>query len=255
MDSLSYCIYIDDPKELLILKTLEFSKNNISPISLQIALETIWSEEATLSLPYRTIKIFTTVPHYTIIPNRLYSAKDKAHYLLPLKSSLAIKESFFANALPSIDAQMIFALPTTIIKFLERQYGDRYELYHSFTSLIEEFSRQSRQGKEMYVNVRDYHLQAFFFDNKELIFSNQFTFQSDKDFLYYLLLIYDQFKLNPKEVPLHIAGTLSVDSAIYSQLYKYIQDITFVNLPAVFRADVEVQQYPAHLFFDLLHTV
>jgi len=254
MDSLSYCI-TKDTKELLVFKTIEFSPANKSSNSLRLALDTIWSEEANLSLPYRKIKIFTTSSQYTLIPNRLYSEQNKAHYLLPLKAASEVRESFFADVLSSINARLIYALPTSIITFLETHYSNKYELQHSFSSLIDAFSQQSAQGKEVYINVRDYHLQAFFFDNKELIFSNQFSFQSDKDFLYYLLLIYDQFQLNPKEVPLHIAGTLSIDSTIYKKIYKYIQDVIFVKLPNNLRANVDLQRYPAHLFFDLLHTI
>ena len=151
---------------------------------------------------------------------------------------------------------MIYTLPDELHQYFYQLFEERdFTLQHSFTSLIEEFSRQSGRGKEVYLNVRDYWVQLFFFDNQELIFANQFQFESEKDFLYYILLTYDQFKLDPKEIPLKIAGMLSEDSAIYQQLHRYLLQLSFVHLPTIFQTDLDLKEHPAHFFFDLLHVV
>jgi len=251
MDSLTYCIY-SGAKELLVLKKINFDKTNKhKPIT--AILVDIWNEERLLNLPFRNCSIFYIAPYYTIIPNRLYSEVDKATYLLPLKEDSPVLETYLADPLPSCTSQLIFSIPQELIQFLDEKYPSTYQVQHSFTSLINEFQKQTGFGREVFVNIRDRYLQIFFFDNKELIFSNQFSFESDKDFLYYILLVFDQFKLNPMEVPLKIAGTLSDDSTIYNQLYRYIQQLSFINLPTIFQSDLDLKQHPEHLFFDVLH--
>lgn len=251
MDSLSY--YVSDAKELLVLKKIDFDTSN-KHTSLARHLDNTWLEEPTLSLPYRTVQVAFVGPHYTIIPNRLYSEPDKAQYLLPLKRPAIVSENIFSDALPSIDSQLIYSLPTDVEVFLKTTYDGKAQLHHCFSSLIEIYSKRAGTGKEVFLNIRNHTVDAFFFDNKELIFSNQFSFQSDKDFLYYILLLFDKFQLNQMEVPVTVSGTLAADSTIYSQLYKYIQYLYFIDLPTAFSQDTDLQKYPAHLFFDVLHT-
>ena len=251
MDSLTYCIY-GSAKELLVLKKIDFdTTNKHSQLVDQLTL--IWNDERFLNLSYRNCSVFYIAPHYTIIPNRLYSDTDKATYLLPLKEPSTIKELYLADALSTSNSQLIYAVPQELIQFLDKKYAGSYQLQHSFTSLIKELHQRAGTGREVFVNIRDHALQIFFFDNKELIFSNQFPFESEKDFLYYILLVFDQFKLNPIEVPVKISGALSETSTIYNQLYRYIQQLSFINLPTVFQSDLDLKQYPEHLFFDVLH--
>jgi len=251
MDSLTYCVYTD-AKELLVLKKIDFDKTNkFSQLTDQLAI--VWNDDRFLNLPFQDCSILYNAPHYTIIPNRLYSEADKATYLLPLKGTSPIKEQYLADVLPSCSSHLIYAVPQELLQFLDKKYAHAYQLQHSFTSLISALYKQTGFGREVFLNIRDHSLQIFFFDNKELIFSNQFPFESEKDFLYYILLVFDQFKLNPMEVPLKIAGTLSEDSAIYNQLYRYVQQLSFVKLPIIFQSDLDLKQHPAHLFFDVLH--
>ncbi len=251
MDSLSY--YISDAKELLVLKKIDFDRSN-RHTTLAQHLDNIWLEESTLSLSYSKVQVAFAGPHYTIVPSRLYSEPDKAQYLLPLKTPATVSENIFADIVPSVDSQLVYSLPTDVVAFFKTTYNGKAQLYHAFSSLIEIYSKKAGAGKEVFLNIRNHTVDAFFFDNKELIFSNQFTFQSDKDFLYYILLIFDKFQLNQMEVPVNISGTLSPDSTIYSQLYKYIQYLYFIDLPTSFSQDTDLQQHPGHLFFDVLHT-
>lgn len=251
MDSLSY--YVSDAKELLVLKKIDFDTSN-KHTSLARHLNKTWLEESTLSLPYSTVQVAFAGPHYTLIPNRLYSDSDKAQYLLPLKTSATTAENIFSDVVPSVDSQLIYSLPTDVVAFFNTTYDGKAQLHHSFSSLIEIFSKKAGTGKEVFLNIRNHTVDAFFFDNKELIFSNQFSFQSDKDFLYYILLLFDKFQLNQMEVPVNISGTLSTDSTVYSQLYKYIQYLYFIDLPTAFSQDTDLKKHPAHLFFDILHT-
>lgn len=251
MDSLSYCI-CSPSKELLVLKKIDFEATTPTTLLLD-QLTTILAEESFLQLSFQETTIHWTSPYFTIIPNKLYSEADKAQYLLPLKETSEVAEMYLADPLFFIDSKLIYTIPTDLHGLLMQPFNQEAYLQHSFSALIEKFREQAGKKKELFVNVRDYWLQIFFFDHQELIFVNQFQFPSEKDFLYYVLLAYDQFKLDPNEVPLHIAGMLFRDSTIYQQLYLYIRHLDFVDLPAVFRSDLDLKEYPKHLFFDILN--
>ena len=85
-----------------------------------------------------------------------------------------------------------------------------------------------------------------------MIFSNQFPFATEKDFLYYVMLVYSQFKLNPEETPLHISGQLVRESAIFKNLYRYIRNISFLNISDTHQLNKHLTEHPSYFYFDLL---
>jgi len=127
VDSLSYCIYSQKLTAPLVL-------NNEAIFS--TTFKEIWDKDPILSYPYTSIHIAFIRPHYTIIPNRLYQAANKASYLTPLKSNAVIPELYQVNNLPTIEAKLIFSLPQSAIEFFESKYTSGTKYYNSFTPLI-----------------------------------------------------------------------------------------------------------------------
>jgi len=255
VDSLYYCVS-NNTDEVLILKQYD----HYTAISLDNEAifandyQEIWDSDSILSSAFSEIHIAFVRPHYTIIPKKLYQSANKASYLAPLKAKAAIPELYQVNDLSALDAHLIFSLPQAAIEFFESKYSKGIHYYNSFTSLINSFGREMKllQGKHVWINVHPSILQIALFDGKELIFSNQFPFGSEKDFLYYALLVYGQFKLNPEVIPLHISGQLVKESAIYKQLYRYIRFISFAPVSNAYQLN-NLSDKPKYFFFDLLN--
>lgn len=255
VDSLYYCISTKT-QEVLVLKKFDlFNSSSINEIFVNSSVhEEIWDADSILSLYFPEIHIAFIHPHFTIIPNRLFREADKATYLSPLKKTADIFEICFDNDLPSINAKLIFDLPKSAVDFFRSKYGNRAIYYNAFTALINGYSKEMEQysGKHVWLNVHPNLVQIILFDGNELIFSNQFPFQSDKDFLYYVLLVYNQFKLDPNNIPLHASGQLVKESAIYKSLYRYIRNISFLTISDTHQLNSELSENPTYFFFDLL---
>jgi len=255
VDSLSYCVY-GQTGEVLVLKqfglTTPLVLNNEAIFS--TTFNEIWDKDPILSYPFPVIHIAFVRPHYTIIPNKLYQSANKASYLTPLKANAAIPELYQVNNLPTIDAKLIFSLPQSAIEFFESKYTTGTKYYNSFTSLINGIAKKMRtlSDKQVWLNVHLNVLQIILFDGQTLIFSNQFPFETEKDFIYYTLLVYSQFKLNPEVTPLHISGQLVKESAIYNNLYRYIRNISFTKINNSYQLNTPLTSHPNHFFFDLL---
>jgi hypothetical protein len=89
------------------------------------------------------------------------------------------------------------------------------------------------------------------FERRNLVFFNTFDFTKPADLLYYILLAYKQFDLNPLEVPLALSGTLLEDSEIYRLLLRYVRSMHFLPLPDGFQLPDAANALPAHYWFDL----
>ncbi len=239
----------------MILKEFDFySTPSSTNESLYInSLKELWVSDSILSALYPEVHIAFIRPHYTIVPNKLYQSVDKAAYLFPLKSKSTTPELYQVNDLNMLDAKLIFSVPQAIIAFFESKYTQGVQYYNSFTTLINGFAREMKllQGKHVWLNVQPTTLQIILFDGEALIFSNQFPFGNEKDFLYYVLLIYGQFKLDPETIPLHISGQLVKESAIYKKLYRYIRSISFVPISKSYQLN-NLPEKPDYFFFDLL---
>lgn len=255
VDSLSYCIY-SQTEEVLVLKKIELvappALNNEAIFS--TTFTEIWNRDAILSYAFPIIDIAFVRPNYTIIPNKLYQAANKASYLTPLKTNSAIPELYQANNLPAIDAKLVFSLPQSAIEFFESKYTTNIKYYNSFTPLINGIAKemQTLSGKHIWLNIYVNVLQIILFDGQVLIFSNQFSFDTEKDFIYYTLLIYNQFKLDPEVTPIHISGQLVKKSVIYNNLYRYIRNIYFSEIKDSYQLNTELTSHPNYFFFDLL---
>jgi hypothetical protein len=68
---------------------------------------------------------------------------------------------------------------------------------------------------------------------------------------YFLLLIYDQFKMDRKEVPLLLSGRLSAGSQMYHLIYPYFAKIKWANFPEGPEYPKLPGTIPAHYLADL----
>lgn len=255
VDSLSYCIS-NSTKEVLVLKKFDLYKNLTLDNEAIIAasFEEIWKEDPLLSFAYMEIHIAFVRPHYTLIPNKLYQAKNKAAYLSPLKANADNPELYQVNDIEGMAAKLIFSLPQAAVSFFESKFPQGVKYYNSFTPLINGIEKEMERlaGKHVWINIHPNVIQIIFFDGKELIFSNQFPFETEKDFLYYIMLVYSQFKLNPEEIPLHISGQLVKESAVFKSLYRYIRNVSFLSISDTYQLNTHLTEHPSYFYFDLL---
>lgn len=255
IDSLYYCVS-SSTNETLVLKKFDYytSVSFEQETLYNTILKELWSIDPIIALPYPTIHIAFIAPHYTIVPNKLYQDVDKAAYLAPLKQRSINTESYQVNNLDLLAAKLVFSVPQIAINFFQSQYTQPITYYNSFTPLLNSIATQMQPlaDKHVWINVHPTVLQVVLFDGQDLIFSNQFPFQSEKDFLYFVLLIYSQFKLDPETAPLHISGQLVKESAIYKKLYHYIRNISFLEIPKTHQLNTHLMESPEYFFFDLL---
>ncbi|MEM1122982.1 MAG: DUF3822 family protein, partial [Bacteroidota bacterium] len=255
VDSLSYCIHGLD-EGTLVLKQFDLFKNQTldSEAIIIDSFKEIWEIDSLLSLAFPNVSVALIRPSYTIIPTKFYQPNKKADYLKPLKSAANTQEIYQANDLDGISAKLIFSFPQVVANFFDGQFHNGVKYFNSLTPLINGIAQKMVQldGKHLWLNVHPHLLQILFFDGQELIFSNQFPFETEKDFLYYVMLIYNQFKLNPEEIPLHISGQLVKESAIYKSLYRYVRHISFLNISTTHQLNTHLIAHPHYFFFDLL---
>lgn len=250
VDSFDY-VLTDAGHQVLALLTSSFDPAK-STLSEQIRQEQERKHQL-LKHSYKNVKVAYANEKMTLIPSRLYNDAERLTYLsqtITLKADDEIR----VNDLPVLQAKNVFAIPNAIIDLVQQHFSG-VRVFHLTSALLTGFRQSITPSERQFrvlVHLSGDLLYITLFDHAHLFFCNCFTYKNAKDFLYYILLVFKQFNLNPEETPLWLSGRLVPDSEIYRLLYRYIRHLHFVRLPAFYQAGPKLSEEPAHFYFDLL---
>ncbi len=250
-DSLSYCITDNNRLVLSVVKEdlPEAKEGETYPTR----VENLILRNTLLQQTYRRVSfaIFNTLS--TFIPERLY---DKAQQNVYIERMLRLPEGAetHQDKVAGIKAHNVYATEKGLMPVL-KTYFSGATIRHIVTPLTAALRRRSlldaEQEKTVFLNVNSECLQIFLFNAGELLFCNTFSYSSSKDFIYYVMLVYDQFGLKPGDVPVVLSGDILTDSEIYHLIYRYIKQVKLIETPENISLSGQWVNRPAHRFFDL----
>jgi hypothetical protein len=247
-DSVYYMVN-DAQLNVLILKSFHFDHQE--GLSRASRLGNTFIEDAILKEPFGATRIVLMTPHFTLVPTKFFNETDRRVYFSNLTN---ISETDIAevDGIRSIDFKNIYLVDNQLFK----QTLDVFQharIHHYMTPMILGYQQlaEKNHGHQVFANVRDGWIQVFFFDGAGLIYANHFAFHTSQDFIYYILLVYEQFKLNPENIPLSLSGSLTESSELYRIAYRYIRHVNWVGIPSYLRLGNQFTGVPPHFYFDL----
>jgi Protein of unknown function (DUF3822) len=232
---------------VLGLEAIHIAEKKYDEQHVESEIRELFSTNKLLAQSYGSVRAAISVPLATLVPHRLFSDQNCSTYF-KLLNPVASDTVFGHEEIRDSGCHLVWGAAPFFRDFIEQ-----YRPCHIGTALISGFQEQaSQEGCSLFMNLRGNQAQIAVFDLRSLVFYNSFEFMKPSDLLYFVLLVYDQFKLNPEHTPLKISGALLTDGEHYKMLYRYIQHIRFLkpntspNLPNGEGA------MPPHFWFDLL---
>lgn len=247
-----FSFLVSDPQQnILLLRSYPFLPNINQLKDLGDSLKDIYINDESLKQSYRSVRVCILNQKNTLIPSDLFVADQKEVYLKNIIPDLEGNSVYF-DSLKPLGIVNVYAVNTT---FVNQLYGyfPNMEVHHSATSLILGHRKiaENRTGRQICLNVRQGILQISLFDNKELLFYNSFTYESSQDFIYYVMLVFDQFKLKPEGNTVHISGQIIQDSEIYHLLFRYIRHLEMMPVPDYYKLGKKGSEIQDYQYFDL----
>ncbi len=245
MGSFDYVI-TDSQQNVLALRSHEWEKPSAS------SLQDIVSSDQMLSAGYRNVRLGWAVPEQTLIPNRLFRENQAAVYL-GQSAKLTPAHTAWSDELGQMELHNVYALPQDWREQAQNAFpGSRQ--YHICSALLQQQRAMGLQQPQpaVFVHLRGNVLIISAFDRGALRFCNSFTYHSARDFIYYVMLAYEQAGLKPKGALTYLSGPIVEDSEIYRQISRYVPQLQFAVPPAFFHFGPELKAWPAYFFFDLL---
>ncbi|MBL7813692.1 MAG: DUF3822 family protein [Saprospiraceae bacterium] len=247
-DSVYYLVN-DAQLNVLALKSFHFDhrRDKSAPLN----LKSVFIEDEILKLPYRVTKIAFTTPHFTLIPSKFYDDKSRLAYFDNM-TNLSGFEQFEFDVIKSIESHNVYLVDSSLVAAMKSTFPLAQQ-HHYMTALILGCQKlaERKEGHQVFANIRDGQVQILFFDHKSLIFANSFPFRTPQDLVYFILNVYEQFKLSPEVTPLSISGSLTEDSDIFKFIYRYVRYINFIHAPSYYRFGQQFTGIPQHFYFDL----
>jgi hypothetical protein len=232
----------DQAKTVLVCNTIELKKQS---------LNTIFEQNADLQACFSTVKIAFQNPYITLIPNLIYKEEDASTYL---EKSFRIPKQHYllTDNLPTFQCQNIYLAPTETYNYLIDKF-DNVNYSHIVSSLLLKWQQKAvqLQHNSVFINITVSSFQIAVFNREKLLLWNTFEFETTKDFLYFVLLVFKQVNLNVETATVYLSGETLKDSEIHNLLYSYIRNIKFSKRTSTYEFASKFDLQPNHANFDL----
>lgn len=218
-------------------------------------LRILLGQEPTLQYTYAQTQGAWAEPQVTLVPRRLFDADHLADYFKILLQP-GVSYQYAYESLPVFDCYLAYAIESSLYRLGESS-GSNFQIGKHFSAtLLQAFHHLADfSDHQIFVHFRFESLQIAVFERRNLLFFNSFTFQHANDALYFILLAYEQFRLNPLELPLTLSGNLMEDSEIFRLLRRYVRTIRFAPLPPSVQLPQSAVELPAHYWFDVFSMI
>lgn len=252
MDSFTYMVS-DADQFILTLKDFSYGTAILKPTDLEKQVKTIFAEENYFNAAPKKVKIAFLNAKSTLVPDRLFNGAEEKTYLSQV-TALEDNDQIKTDQLTQVEAKNVYALDRQLLNLSLQQFPGA-SICHISTALLNGFQQVAAKREkthQLFLHVRTTEVYTFLFEGGNLKFSNSFPYQSTRDFIYYILMIYDQFKLETERNPVYLSGQLLKDSDVYRLLFRYINNIEFVDPPANYKYGANWGTYPKYFYFDVL---
>ena len=222
VDSLVYMVY-NNQFELLLLDRISVPATEDRRPDYASVLQ----NESLLQHHYGEVRVAMPGAIHTLVPERLFGDADLFPYLQHL-TALPPGTELVADRLDKLNATMIYAFDPELTRTFLQTFGN-VQFYHLGSALIQGSAQlqENFKSERVFLYVQDRRLHVLSFRGEELFFYNAFEFSDGKDFVYYAMLAYHQFKLSTEHVPCLLCGDIEEDSELYKLLYRYVRHLSF----------------------------
>lgn len=221
------------------------------PFSTESSLPEIIAQDDLLQLSYKQVQVALMTPTFTLVPERLFNPLERRTYLQEI-TALNYEIEIRTDELAAVGIRLVYGVKQNLLDEVSKAFPAA-KISHATTAFLAGLlARQNAPTSPVvYLQVYAGWLVAVILEGKNLLFANVFNYQSGKDFLYYVLLLFDQYQLAPEETPVYVAGQLVENSEIYPLLQRYIRSLRFLPAPDFLQLGTKLQYQPTYFYFNL----
>ncbi len=224
LDGFSFCVLDPISNEYIQFYSRQLSLNeNIFDILCQEI-----KDNPTLGYSYQKVFILYNSKQTTLVPDALFQ-KDKESTFLNFcfQNKNSEEHLFFNNKIRMADSYCVYSIPKRIITELHMHFSNLY-FFTQTAPFIENALLNTTNDAlhyHVHINIQDSFFEIIVTTGNDLIMHNNFKFKDKKEFLYFVLFVFEQLKLNTHLTNVFLSGLVSKNDEIYSLLKRYIKHV------------------------------
>ncbi len=211
-------------------------------------LISIFQKDSVLKNQYHQVNVAVDAPHFAFIPNAIYNPNLQKTYLQQT-TPISVNEMVFVDEVEELKLKNVHAIDSRLYDILDANFT-YFNLYHNATPFLRRTQRLV-EGNDVLVNVLPDKLQIAVYKNNQFQIYNTFKYNSAEAFLYYVLLMYQEFELDNMNTPLTLMGGIMPNSVVYRLLSTYIRQIKFAKRTKYYQFSPKYSTVPQQFHFDL----
>ncbi|MFN2458028.1 MAG: DUF3822 family protein [Chitinophagaceae bacterium] len=139
---------------------------------------------------------------------------------------------------------LLYALPE---KLLQPLHNNNVQYIHAYSTSLKS-SKQSDGETDISVHFTPKYFRVILKKQQQLNLVQTYSYTVPLDVVYYLIRMFDEFKLSQQETHIILSGLIQEDSALFKELHGYFLNVHF-DLPG--DNTVDQQEYPQHFFTSM----
>jgi len=203
---------------------------------------------------WNSIRVSFSNQHFTLVPETLYDPAHQHDYLRLHSEINALHDVVLSYRHSALEAINIFAIDATAYQTLLDIFPARaLQLLHQTSVLIRSMLYQTgRSGtRSIYAFVERDYVSILVLGESGLEFCNVFHYLSPEDFIYYIIFVMQELKLNPEQDPVTVWGDITLDSALFNILKRYVRHVKLGQKPSDVGYSYKFDDLFAHRYFEL----
>ncbi|WP_051621171.1 DUF3822 family protein [Leeuwenhoekiella sp. MAR_2009_132] len=224
LDGFSFYIHDDSSANSPLSKQFPFKNVHTAEHAL-IEIQKIFDHTQILHNNFKKVVVIYANELFTIVPKHLFDSKNLTDYL-KFNTKILKTDFIVYDELETLGLINVYVPYTNINNFFFDHFGT-FTYYHSQTVLIKNILERATNldSATFFVQVGLKTIDVLVYEGKKLLLSNHFRFDTDIDFVYYILFCFEQLGLNPEETTLKISGNINAEDSKYLILYDYVRNV------------------------------
>jgi hypothetical protein len=225
LNGLSFCVLDSISNTIIKQESTTFSEELI-PFQVLKKLKEVLEKNEIDKMSFSDVTIIHRNTLFNLIPKALFDEKEVANYL-KFNAKILANDLIAWDEILNFDIINVYVPFVNINNYIYVLYGE-FVFQHNGTVLIQSLLNNFDGGKEpvCYVHVLEQQLDITVIANKKLLFYNSFNFSTKEDFIYYVLFVIEQLKLDAETLKLKLFGNIEEDDQLFNVCFKYVRNVS-----------------------------
>jgi len=253
LDGFSFCITDVFSESILALCHYPFKAR--TPEELLTHIKTIFNTSELLKTNFKNVQVCHENNLATLVPKSLFNKDNLAAYLGYVVKTLK-NDYYDYDSIEALDAVNVYIPFVNANNFFIDKFGSF--TFNHFSSLLLKHlltTVQKSSEAQMFAHIGTSHFEIVVIKNQTLLLYNSFSYQTKEDFIYYLLFVAEQLKLNTETFKLYLLGNITTQDERFTIAYKYVKNVALYSYNLSFKADFPLSDKHKRRFLTLLQPV